>query len=167
MDKDRFALRPAVVEDADTLGTLHIAVWRSTYESCMALDFLAGLDAAKWIADWRKILDTDDDRRTIVAVDPERDGAIVGFASAGPSHDADPIADTELYVLNTDVSCHGSGVAARLLESVLLHQPASLWVVEQNDRAQAFYRKHRFVVEGALKWDPAVGVNDVRMRRGL
>ncbi|TFB56302.1 GNAT family N-acetyltransferase [Cryobacterium tagatosivorans] len=163
--KDRFTLRAAVLEDADALGTLHIAVWRATYETCMDPNFLAGLDTADWIADWRKILCTDDGRRTIVAVDPERDGAIVGFASAGPSHDAQPIAETELYVLNTDVSCHGSGVAARLLEAVLLHQSASLWVVEQNDRAQAFYRKHRFVVEGALKWDPEAGAQDVRMRR--
>lgn len=163
--RDRFVLRPAVLDDADALGTLHIAVWRSTYDACMDPVFLAGLDTAEWIADWRKILCTNDGRRTIVAVDPEGGGAIVGFASAGPSHDAEPIADTELYVLNTDVSCHGSGVAARLLESVLLHQSASLWVVQQNDRAQAFYRKHRFVVEGALKWDAAAGTQDVRMRR--
>ncbi|TFB55176.1 GNAT family N-acetyltransferase [Cryobacterium tagatosivorans] len=164
-DQNRFNLRPAVLEDADALGVLHIAVWRFTYQACMDPNFLAGLDAAEWIANWRRILGTDDGRRTIVAVDPERGGAIVGFASAGPSHDAEPIADTELYVLNTDVSCHGSGVAARLLESVLFHQSASLWVVEQNDRAQAFYRKHRFVVEGALKWDPAARAQDVRMRR--
>jgi len=90
--------------------------------------FLSQLDVEQWIADWRQVLGSDDDGRTICAVDPERNDTIIGFASAGSSIDPDPCADLELYDLNTDVSCHGSGVANRLLESVLLSQAASLWV---------------------------------------
>jgi ribosomal protein S18 acetylase RimI-like enzyme len=167
MNKERFRLRPATIDDAEALGVLHVQVWRDTYADCMRSAFLESLDVRKWISDWVQLLSSDDYRKTIVALDAQSGDVMIGFASAGPSRDADLCATSELYVLNTDARCHGSGVAGRLLESVLLNRPASLWVVEQNERAQAFYRKHGFHVEGTKKWDEESGVSDIRMVRGI
>jgi ribosomal protein S18 acetylase RimI-like enzyme len=128
---------------------------------------LAGLDEAEWAARWRECLTEDDGRRTVVALDLESEKAVVGFASAGPCQCPDPDVDTELYVLNTDRDFHGTGIAGQLLEAVLLNCPAMLWVVEQNQRAQAFYRKHGFRIEGTKKWDPPSGVYDIRMVRTI
>jgi hypothetical protein len=37
-----------------------------------------------------------------------------------------------------------------------------VWIAEQNERAQAFYRKNKFELDGATKFD---GISEVRMLR--
>ncbi|WP_439688481.1 GNAT family N-acetyltransferase [Curtobacterium sp. SP.BCp] len=51
-----------------------------------------------------------------------------------------------LYVL---ARAHGSGAGQALLDAALGHRSASLWVAEDNPRAQAFYRRNGFTVDGA------------------
>ena len=43
-------------------------------------------------------------------------------------------------------------------------QSVSLWVADPNSRAQAFYRKHGFVADGAAQVQD--GVREIRMVRG-
>jgi ribosomal protein S18 acetylase RimI-like enzyme len=165
MSRNQFRFRAAIVDDAEALGSLHVQVWRDTYEGWMCPDFLASLDEAEWAERWRECLTKDDRRRTVVALDMESENAVVGFASAGPCEDSDPDVTTELYVLNIDRDFHGTGMAGPLLEAVLLNRPAVLWVVEQNQRAQAFYRKYGFRIEGTKRWHASSGVYDIRMVR--
>jgi predicted GNAT family N-acyltransferase len=41
----------------------------------------------------------------------------------------------------------------------------ALWVADPNPRAQAFYRKHGFVADGAAQVEG--GVREIRMVRGM
>jgi acetyltransferase (GNAT) family protein len=60
---------------------------------------------------------------------------------------------------------HGTGVGAALLEAVVdPEEPAALWVADPNPRAQAFYRKHGFVADGAAQVEG--GMREIRMVRG-
>ncbi len=102
----------------------------------------------------------------VVAVATGRDGEIVGLASAGPTRDPDAPTEWELYSINLLAAHHGSGVANQLILAAVARRPASLWVIEGNARADAFYRKYGFDLEGATKVHEGTGATEVRMIRG-
>lgn len=158
-------MQPAQLSDADDIGGLHVNVWRQTYAGVMDAGFLASLNVDEWRADWVRQLTEDRQTRVFVARDMANEGRLVGFASAGPARDEPAARPEELYVLNVDASSHGSGVAQRLLTSVLGSAPAYLWVVQGNDRAIRFYQKFGFTLGEQLKWDPHSQTNDVIMTR--
>ena len=61
---------------------------------------------------------------------------------------------------------HGTGIADDLRAVAVGDRAAYLWVLEGNDRAQAFYQRHGFVDEGGRKPEPDTGVVEIRMARG-
>ena len=70
----------------------------------------------------------------------------------------------QLYVLYGLAADHGTGAGAALLHAVVdPEEPAALWVADPNPRAQAFYRKHGFVADGATQVEN--GVHEIRMVR--
>jgi len=81
-------------------------------------------------------------------------GRIVGFATDGTPRDSDPPAATELWSLNVLPRHHGRGVSANLMAAVIGQRSACLWVATGNARAIAFYRKHRFALDTATRYDP-------------
>ena len=91
-------------------------------------------------------------------------GALVGWICIGKARDDDAPADVELQVLNLGKAHHGTGLAHELMTRELGDQEAYLWVVDGNDRAQAFYRKHGFELDGVGK-DDSSGSYDLRMVR--
>jgi GNAT superfamily N-acetyltransferase len=66
-----------------------------------------------------------------------------------------------IYLLS---AAQGSGVAQVLLDEVLGDDPASLWVLEENSRARAFYVKNGFSPDGA-KMPSDLGGTEIRMVR--
>jgi ribosomal protein S18 acetylase RimI-like enzyme len=44
---------------------------------------------------------------------------------------------------------------------------ATLWVLDRNARARAFYEAHGFVHDGAAKHDAALAIDELRYRRPL
>lgn len=178
-----YAVRPLQVEDATAVGAVHIRVWRETYADHMPADYLAALDPRVSAERWRLRAEVDDPQaRVLVAVahhDETDEGAghgedehgegdeIVGMAAAGVTRDADAPTAWELYSINTIAEVHGSGLADRLLDAALGGRHASLWVLESNARARAFYRRRGFVADGAVKLHEATGLAEVRMVRRL
>jgi ribosomal protein S18 acetylase RimI-like enzyme len=151
-------------EDCDELGAVHIEIWRHAYADHMPAEYLARLDAALWAGNWRKrAADPELATRTLVARDAE--GHIVGFASAGPTRDEYPVTEWELYAINLLPRVQGTGLADELIKRVLGPRPATLWVLEGNERAQAFYRRHGFVPEGAHAVYDSTGTPEIRMVR--
>jgi len=68
-----------------------------------------------------------------------------------------------IYVLRVH---QGTGLGQRLLDSTLGGAPGLLWVEKTNDRAQAFYRRNGFELDGAEEPDERNPVFvDVRMVR--
>ena len=142
-----------------------VRCWQETYRGLMPDAVLddPGLPAAREQF-WTAAL-TDEryrDNRVVVA---ERDGELIGVAMSGPPLDAGATWARQLYILYVHAADHGSGAGAALLDAVV--DPAesvALWVADPNPRAQAFYRKHGFVADGATQVDGAVP--EIRMLRG-
>jgi ribosomal protein S18 acetylase RimI-like enzyme len=152
------------VEDADEVGRVHIQVWREAYADHMPADFLEGLDPVQAAESFALRFEMDEPDG-IVVVATGRDGEIVGIASAGPTRDQDALTDWELYSINVLAAHQGSGVANQLITAAVAERPATLWVVRDNPRANAFYRRHGFSVEGATQTHEGSGASEIRMIR--
>jgi ribosomal protein S18 acetylase RimI-like enzyme len=164
MTESGYAVRSPRAEDAEEAGRVHLQVWREAYSENMPAAFLAGLDPVKAADRWRLRFEMDEPDG-IVVVATGRDGEIVGLASAGPTRDADAPTEWELYSINVLAAHHGSGVADQLIAAAVAGRPATLWVLLDNLRAHAFYRRHGFSVEGGSKIHEGSGATEIRMIR--
>lgn len=166
MPESDWCITALVAADCDELGRVHIRIWRETYAGLMPVDYLAGLSETRSAENWRRRLvqpeGADVGALTLVA---RRDGCIVGFASAGPSRDADAPTEWELHVINLLQDVHGRGLAELLLDRVLGARDATLWVVEGNARARAFYTRHGFTDEGGRSAHEPTDAREMRMVR--
>ena len=166
MTERRYAVRPAHIGDAEELGRVHVQVWREAYAGYLPADYLEGLDPVKSAECWRLRLEMDEpDGIVVVAAGP--DDEIVGIASSGPSRDEDAPTEWELYAINVLAAHHGTGVADQLITAVIAQRPVTLWVLRDNARARAFYRRHGFGVEGATKIHDGTGAPEIRMVRQM
>lgn len=113
---------------------------------------------------WRLRLEVDEPgSRLVAAVDA--DGTVIALASAGVTRDADALTGWELYSINVLPDRQGTGLADDLIRVTLGGRDATVWVVRGNTRAQAFYRRHGFSVEGATKLHEGTGASEIRMVR--
>ncbi len=156
------SVRAARVEDIKAMARVHVASWQETYRGLVPDAVLddPGFPAAR---ERQWLITLTDQRwaahRTAVA---EHRGPLVGLAMAGPSDDEPDL--MHLYVLYLLAAHHGSGAGTDLLHAVIDPDKATtLWVAERNPRAQAFYRKHGFTLDGGSKVEG--GVLDLRMVR--
>ena len=157
-------IRRARVEDAAQMALVNVRCWQETYRGLMSDDVLddPGFPAARERF-WTAALTDERYRDNRVAV-AERDGRMVGIAMSGPPLDAGATCARQLYVLYVYAADHGTGAGQALMEAVV-HPEESvvLWVADPNPRAQAFYRKHGFVADGATQVES--GVPEIRMIR--
>lgn len=165
-----YTVRPLLIEDAEEIGRLHVNVWREAYAGLMPQETLDRQDPVRRAERWRALaveqaegLADAAEKVTRVAVHP--DGTIAGFATVAPSRDDEPPIPLELWALNVGSRFHGTGAAGQLLAATLGDRAAHLWVLEGNERAIAFYRKHGFEFDGARKRDEELGVTDLQMVR--
>ena len=156
-------LRNAVPADAAAGAAMHRNCWREAYADIADPTLLAArlADVGRWLEAWQRHLESGPPR--ILA---EADGEIIGFAVVGPSRDPEPPVPDELYAVYVREYWYGSGVAQALLDAVVGEKPASLWVLEDNARARAFYERNGFVADGAREWYAGLGAWEVRMVRG-
>lgn len=147
-----FRIRTPRPDDVTALASVHVRSWQETYRGLMPDDVLDRPDA---VADrerfWTSVL-ADLGATGHRAALAEVDRKVVGIAMAGAPQDADARWSVQLFILYVLASRHGSGIGAALLSAVVDDdEPAALWVAEPNPRAQAFYRKRRFVADGAVQ----------------
>ena len=127
-------------------------------------DFLAALDVADFEQRWRdRLADPAPEVRYVVGEDPA--GEMIGFGAAGPTRDDDAPAPCELYAINLLAAGHGTGLADLLMAELVGDRASSLWVIEGNARARAFYRRHGFERDGATRENEANGVVEIRLVR--
>jgi GNAT superfamily N-acetyltransferase len=160
-------IRPARVEDAQTLAALQVRAWRAAYSAYVAAkDLDAAGDVGARAAGWRERLAAGR-ARTVTLVD-ERDGRLAGFVSVGPTRDEDTGGDAELYAVYVEPELIGSGVGRALAlagEEELRrrgHTAATLWVFAANTAARHFYERGGWRVDqrpydpGRWGWAPSV-----------
>lgn len=190
-----FEIRRPGPADAEACARVHVQAWKETYGHLLPSDFFDGDYEERRIAGWRRMVadDREDVRLRVVIADEDADdaagvvrgdgdaaderfavegGRAIGIAMAGAAPSG---ADVEasprgrllwsIYVL---ASQHGTGVGQALLDAVLGDEPAFLWVEKTNARAQAFYRKNGFALDGVEKVEEDgnwPGITEVRMVR--
>jgi GNAT superfamily N-acetyltransferase len=157
-------VRSAVVEDVVQMARVHVQCWQETYRGLMPDAVLDDPDClAARERFWTAAL-TDTRYRNNRAAVAERDGDVIGIAMSGPPLDREAAWTWQLYVLYVCAAEHGTGAGRALMGTVIEPaEPAALWVADPNPRAQAFYRKHGFVADGAAQIQG--GVREIRMVR--
>lgn len=165
-NEPRWYITELVETDADELGRVHVRTWQEAYAESMDAEYLANLDPAQRAENWRRRAQgaPEPDAVTLVARDGA-DGPIVGFISVGPARDEDPVTPYELRAINIVSEVYGTGLADELVQRALGARAAYLWVVQNNHRAQAFYRRHGFVDDGGRSMHEATEAPEIRMSR--
>ncbi|MBN9153421.1 MAG: GNAT family N-acetyltransferase [Microbacterium sp.] len=168
-------VRAATRADARAIAFVRVHTWRAAYAGLIDPVLLDRMDVdreAQVRAErWNEY--TADPRTTQLVA--EIDGAVVGWASTGPSRDDDGPDRGELYAIYSLPSHWSTGVGHALViaaEHALTaagYRKASLWVLDGNDRAAAFYERHGWREDGAVKDDARIvgdtGVAPLRERR--
>lgn len=154
-------LRPAVPADAEELTRLHLEVWEAGYAALLPEQVFVErrTGRAERIERWRRIV-VESPATTTVADDGDR---LLGFVSVGPSRDKDLADLPELWALYVDADAWRGGIGTALLSHCLPAGPALLWVLDGNERAIRFYRRHGFEFDGAIQQDD--GMTEHRMVR--
>jgi ribosomal protein S18 acetylase RimI-like enzyme len=156
--------RVAVEADAAPIARVHARAWQWAYRGLIPdayLDGLAGQIDRRTIW-WQENLSKPAPGERVWVV--EAGGQIVGFASAGPSRDADAGSDTgELYAIYLDADVAGRGFGRALLATVVEHlcqrefRWATLWVLGSNMRARRFYEAAGWQFEGTTRTEQRPG----------
>jgi GNAT superfamily N-acetyltransferase len=159
-------VRRATLEDAAEVARVQVATWHEAYTGRMPQSILDALDVQESRERWHRIMKAASDRSAPGGVWlAERDGSAVGFAAAGVSRDI-PVG-WHLYAIYLLAEHHGSGAGQALLDAAIGQDPASLWILEDNPRARAFYERNGFRADGRVQDDDQWGesVREVRMVR--
>ena len=170
MDSAATTIRTATSADAEQIADVHVRAWQWAYRDQVPDTFLASLSVADRTHAWQRWLD--DPERSCIWV-AEAEEWIVGFVSAGRCRDEDAEPGTgEVYAIYIEADRLGTGLGRRLFETAtrwLRTNPfscATLWVLDSNNRARAFYEKAGWVPDGATKVDDRDGfsLHEVRYR---
>jgi GNAT superfamily N-acetyltransferase len=168
-------IRTTTVADAHAIAVVHVESWRAAYRGLLPRDVLDGLSVDRRAAFWRDNIGTRDGH-TLVAVD-EPSGRVRGFVNVGPSRDPETAGAGsvgELRAIYLLPDAWGSGTGRRLHDAALelLHPDfaeVTLWVLDTNARARAFYEHMGWYDDGVTKNDDRGGVvlSEIRYRRAL
>ncbi|MHA7985404.1 GNAT family N-acetyltransferase [Rathayibacter sp. CAU 1779] len=160
-------VRAATKADALGIARVHVRSWREAYAHVFSSFLLESLRVSVRATRWERILAGG--AHVWVAEDDSRitGTRIVGWASSGPARDADAPESTELQGIYVLRETYGSGAGQRLIEAALGTDPAYLWVLGDNPRAQAFYRRNGFERDGTSRVETFGGepAHEIRMVR--
>jgi GNAT superfamily N-acetyltransferase len=139
-------IRTPRAHEAEALASLHLRTWAETYAGQFPPDAWNDEARAARVRLWTAICEAP--RPTDSFAVAELDGEVVGFAGVGA--DLDPAAPRphQLWFIYLLASAQGQGTGQVLLDEVLGERPASLWVLERNPRAVAFYDRNGFLADG-------------------
>lgn len=162
-------VRLATDDDADGIARVQERTWQAAYRHVFPVE---ELDRGGFIQPqrWRdRIARPPTGWTTFVA---ERDGVVTGFASVGPSRDERGIG--ELYAIYVEPEEWSTGTGRALIERAEAelcrsYAEATLWVLEDNPRARAFYERAGWSPDGERKSEERWGVRapEVRYRKRL
>ena len=158
-----FLIREATVDDTQGIASVHVTAWQETYGPLLPEGALDDLDVDARASRWAEIISGG--KTILVAEDAP---GIVAWATEGTGRDDDVPVARELEGIYALTRVHGSGVRQQLLDASIGDEPAYLWVLDGNDRAEAFYRRNGFRRDGAEREHLLAGHprTTVRMVRG-
>lgn len=140
----QITVRRATVDDAGGIAHVHVQAWREAYARQLPAEMLAGLEEEPRAVRWAAIIE-DDVTDVFVA---EVDDRIVGWATSSNGRDEDAPVKRELEGIYVLRDVYGAGAGQLLLDAAVGESPAYLWMLDDNPRAEAFYRRNRFERDG-------------------
>jgi len=167
VDAPATGVRGAAPGDAEAIARVHVRTWQEAYVHLFGAEALAGLDVGRRAEWWRRAVATPG-YAVFVA---ESDGAVVAFASIGPS--SDPDAGGELYAIYAVPEAWGTGVGPALMRDCVDalraagHDDAVLWVFADNPRARRFYEREGWRLDGTSRDGEHFGVRTAEVRYRL
>jgi ribosomal protein S18 acetylase RimI-like enzyme len=164
-------IRDAAAHDARGIAEVHVRAWHQGYADLMPKEVLDGLSVDNRERAWRELLDGGESR-TLVA---EVDSSVAGFATflrSSRDDDAGP-AMGEIAALYVDPAHWRHGIGAALLRQALSDlsydgaEQVSVYVLEGNAPAIAFYERAGFEADGARAPHEPSGRDQLRYRMRL
>ncbi len=159
-------VRLATTADADGIAGVQERAWQSAYRHVFPADELdrGGFTTPeRWRA---RLARPPQGWTTFVAVEG---GVVTGFASVGPSRDDGGTG--ELYAIYVEPEHWSTGTGRALIERSeeqlrRSFSDATLWVLEDNPRARAFYERAGWSPDGGRKSEERWGVRAAEVRYG-
>lgn len=137
-------IRPAVIDDAADIATLHRAVWCHTYRDLAPIDVYGLLDEDFRLRRWSEMLANPRKHQCVLLA--EQDNRLVGIGAIGGASEAAFEGRGEIRSLYIDPSVKRQGLGRRLMRELATqlaamgYSGAALGVVVGNDPAVAFYQ---------------------------
>lgn len=150
-----------------------MATWQTAYAGIFPDDFLSGMSVERRAEAWNRILDEAPDGAGLHVA--EAGGQVVGFGHGGPGRDTDAGPAAEVYAVYVLPQYWGTGIGQALLDALVAElaaggaPEATLWVLEPNQRARAFYERGGWKFDGRAETIErgGVAVQEFRYRRTL
>lgn len=170
-DVTGIVIRRATMHDAGAIARVHVASWRVAYRGLLSEEFIASRDERQRTQYWAEGLARPD----AAAFVAEADGSVFAFIFVASSRDADADRSTvgEVWAFHVLPQSWRRGVGTRLMAEATQflagcgYVELTLWVVEGNKRACAFYEASGFTLDGARQHDPELAIDELRYRRRL
>lgn len=161
------SIRPATPKDAAAIASVHVRTWQAAYRGLLPEDALAAMTAEQRRPTWdHRLAAPPPGHATFVA---EADERVIGFSSVGRTRDAGDsrtASDTfEVFTLYVEPESQREGTGALLLreaEAAMRRAGAArgiLWVLDGNEPAIRFYRKHGWLPTGEHKREALFGID--------
>lgn len=148
-----FCIRAAVLADAAKCADIHMRSWVLAYKDSVPEDIIDSHNARR-PAMWKELLANNTDVHYVALLDD----TIIGIITINPSYDTDlPKTVYELSGLYLDPDFVGKGFGRLIMDwikneiSSRGYKAISLWVLDRNFRARAFYDKCGFKPDGKSK----------------
>lgn len=167
-------VRVAQPEDAGSIAAVHVASWRAAYKGMLPETFLENLSLGeKETLAQASIQQPESNAHRLLVLD--RGGQILGFAALGPEGSAASGKVAEIFAIYLHPSVWGQGLGRLLLNRGLetLRQAgftrATLWVLERNERARAFYDAGGWIPDGKTRtqWHGGIAMRELRYCLGI
>lgn len=141
-----YSIRKATFADAETIASIHVKSWKSTYSELLDEKDLSNMTYENRRALWETILSMEKNNTcTFVIYNEEQ---IVGFVSGGVERTKKFNYDSEIYNIYLLDAFQKKGLGARLLQAFaeemkqLSSESILVWVLQQNPSSR-FYERYR------------------------
>ncbi|MBA2698496.1 MAG: GNAT family N-acetyltransferase [Nocardioidaceae bacterium] len=171
-------VRAPRLSDVEQLAVVNIETWQHAYTGLVVQERLDAMDIEEYSDRWRSNLtDPPEGRIFLVA---EEDTEVVAYAIGGPYRPQDEDDETpetarmgEVYALYAHPRSQGTGAGKAVHDALLErladagYDEAALWVLRDNDKTRAWYRRQGWREDGGTSNWVAHDVPhpEVRLRR--
>jgi ribosomal protein S18 acetylase RimI-like enzyme len=153
-------IREATVEDSEGIATIHVESWQAAYRGMLPEAYLANLAVTQRREAWRKSIVAGRPRVLVAHAEVYADAGetLLGWVAFGDSRDGDKDHRwAEVETLYIAPAFWRKGVGKRLIDAARHalqsagYTDVALWVLLDNRRARAFYKRSGFVCDNSSR----------------